>query len=195
MPAVLVSLGRAFGLKINKFASKYGKQVMAQVQDQCIGSFNGSYPGLTIQKLLKPKYHAFLKTPAFAKIINRLTMGTVTGHPLMPMFMGVGNADGTGDHVMIEKDVEALAHEYCGEGVPVQLQVYQGAEHTQAGLQFFPAALSWLGQRLAGAPVASNCADIPVGNSLAPLKVKKRHKHHHHHHHHHHGHAHHHGSH
>ena len=33
MPAVLVSLGRAFGIRINKFASAYGKQVMAQVQD------------------------------------------------------------------------------------------------------------------------------------------------------------------
>ena len=32
------------------------------------------------------------------------------------MFMAVGNADGTGDDVMIAKDVEALAHQYCGEG-------------------------------------------------------------------------------
>jgi hypothetical protein len=188
MPAVLVSLGRAFGLKINKFASKYGKQVMAEVQDKCIGSFNGNYPGLTIQKLLKPRYRAFLKVPAFARIINSLTMGSVPGHPLMPMFMGVGNADGTGDHVMVVKDVQALGHEYCAEGVPVQLKVYDGAEHTQAGLQFYPEALSYLAQRFAGLPPTSNCADIPVGNSLAPLKIKKHH--HRHHHGHHHGHHH-----
>jgi hypothetical protein len=186
MPAVLVSLGRAFGLKINKFASKYGMQVMAQVQDQCIGSFNGNYPGLKIQQLLKKKYHAFLKVRPFAKTINKLIMGSVPGHPLMPMYMGVGNADGTGDHVMIVKDVQGLAHEYCGEGVPVQLKVYDGAEHTQAGLQFFPAALSFLGERFAGVPFTGNCAEIPVGNSLAPLKIRKKHKHHHGHHHGHH---------
>jgi hypothetical protein len=182
MPAVLVSLGRAFGVKINKYASTYGKLVMNEVKDQCIGSFNGNYPGLKIRQLLKKKYHRFLKVRPFARIINSLIMGSAPGHPLMPMFMGVGNADGTGDHVMIEKDVEGLAHEYCGEGVPVQLKVYQGAEHSQAGLQFFPEALGWLSQRFAGLPFTGNCADIPVGNSLAPLKIR-RHRHHHHHHH------------
>ena len=173
MPAVLVSLGRAFGIKINKFASKYGKQVMAEVQDECIGSFNGNYPGLRIQQLLKKKYHAFLKVRPFARTINRLIMGSTPGHPLMPMFMAVGNADGTGDNVMIVKDVQGLAHQYCGEGVPVQLKVYDGAEHTQAGLQFFPEAMAFLAERFAGLPFAGNCAEIPVGNSLAPLKIRR----------------------
>jgi hypothetical protein len=185
IPAVLVSLGRAFGIKVDKFASKYGKQVMAEVQDQCIGSFNGNYPGLRVQQLVKKKYHAFLKVRPFAKTVNRLIMGSTPGHPLMPMFMGVGDADGTGDHVMVVKDVQGLAHEYCGEGVPVQLKVYAGAEHSQAGLQFFPEAMNYLAARFAGLPVTSNCADIPVGNSLAPLKIRKKHKHHHGHHHHH----------
>ncbi len=181
MPAVLVSLGRAFGINVDKFASKYGKQVMAEVQDECIGSFNGNYPGLRVQQLLKKKYHAFLKVRPFARTINRLIMGSTPGHPLMPMFMAVGNADGTGDNVMIVKDVQGLAHQYCGEGVPVQLKVYDGAEHTQAGLQFFPEAMAFLAERFAGTPFAGNCAEIPIGNSLAPLKIKKR-KHHHGHH-------------
>jgi hypothetical protein len=178
MPAVLVSLGRAFGVKIDKYASRYGRQVMAEVQDQCIGSFNGNYPGLRVQQLLKPRYRHFLKVPRFARIINRLIMGSTPGHPLMPMFMAVGNADGTGDHVMIVKDVQGLAHEYCGEGVPVQLEVYDGAEHTQAGLRFFPDAMTFLGQRFAGLPFTGNCSDIPAGSSLAPLKIRK-HRHHH----------------
>jgi hypothetical protein len=182
IPAVLVSLGRAFGIKVKKFTSRYGKQVMAEVQDQCIGSFNGNYPGLRVQQLVKKKYHAFLKTRPFAKTINKLIMGSAPGHPQLPMFMGVGNADGTGDDVMIVKDVQGLAHQYCGQGVPVQLQVYEGAAHTEAGLQFFPAAMSFLGQRFAGAPFAGNCADIPAGNSLAPLKLRKKHKHRHPHH-------------
>jgi hypothetical protein len=193
MPAVLVSLGRAFGIKINKFTSRYGKKVMAEVQDQCIGSFNGNYPGLKVQQLVKKKYHAFLKTRPFAKTINKLIMGSAPGQPQMPMFMGVGNADGTGDNVMIVKDVQGLAHQYCGQGVPVQLNVYEGAAHSDAGLNFFPQAMDFLGQRFAGAPFAGNCADIPVGNSLAPLKLRRKHKHHHGHHHHGHHHQAHHG--
>ena len=179
IPAVLVSLGRAFGIKVNRLASRYGKKIMRQVQDQCIGSFNGNYPGLRVQRLVKKKYHAFLKVRPIARTINRLIMGRTPGHPLMPMLMAVGNADGTGDHVMVVKDVQALAHEYCSEGVPVQLNVYQGAEHSVAGLQFFPAAFSYLAARFAGQPATSNCADIPVGNSLAPLKIRRKHKHHH----------------
>ena len=61
-----------FAYVVNKFTSPYGKQVMKEVQDQCIGSFNGNYPGLRVQKLMKPKYHAFLKIPAIARIVNKL---------------------------------------------------------------------------------------------------------------------------
>ena len=37
--------------------------------------------------------------------------------------MAVGNAGGTGDGIMVVADVEALAYEYCGDGVAVQLAV------------------------------------------------------------------------
>jgi hypothetical protein len=152
---------------------------MTEVQDQCIGSFNGNYPGLRVQQLVKKKYRAFLKVRPFAKTINKLIMGSAPGHPELPMFMGVGNHDGTGDDVMIVKDVQALAHQYCGQGVPVQLKVYQGAAHSEAGLQFFPEAMAFLGQRFAGVPFTGNCSEIPRGSSLAPLKLRKKHHHHH----------------
>jgi secretory lipase len=178
IPAVLVSLGRAFGIKVKKFTSAYGKAVMAEVQDQCIGSFNGNYPGLRVQQLLKPKYRKFLKIRPIRKTINKLIMGSTPGHPTVPLLMGVGNADGTGDGVMVADDVLGLAHEYCGEGVPVEFQEFAGADHTNAALQFIPRAMEFMAQRFAGAPFAGNCATIGVGNSLAPLKMKKR-KHHH----------------
>jgi hypothetical protein len=173
IPAVLVSLGRAFGLRMDKYESAYGKKVTTEVEDECIGGFNGNYPGLRVQQLVKKKYKRFLKVPAFARVVNRLIMGSAKGHPRMPMYMGVGQHDGRGDDVMIAKDVEALAHQYCGQGVPVQFEVYDGADHTQGGLQFFPTAMTFLGQRFAGTPFTGNCADIGPGNSLAPLKIRK----------------------
>lgn len=181
IPAVLVSLDRAFGIGMKRYTNKYGRQVSSEVHDQCIGSFNGNYPGLRVQDLLKEKYRAFLKIPKIAKTINKLIMGTTPGRPQMPMFMAVGNADGRGDDVMVAKDVEALAHQYCGEGATVQFTVFSGAKHTDAGVQFFPQAMQFLGDRFAGVPFAGNCAQIGPGNSLAPLTVKK-HKHHHGHH-------------
>jgi hypothetical protein len=174
IPAVLVSLGRAFGLKMKKYQSAYGNKVTGEVADECIGGFNGNYPGLRVQRLLKKKYKRFLRVPAFARVVNRLIMGSAKGHPAMPMYMGIGEHDGTGDDVMIAKDVEALAHQYCGQGVTVQLDTYPGADHTMGGVQFFPAAMAFLGARFAGVPFAGNCADIGPGNSLAPLKIRKK---------------------
>jgi hypothetical protein len=174
IPAVLVALGRAFDLRVRHYESAYGRRVARQVAHQCIGSFNGAYPGLRVQQLLKHRYRHFLRVPVFARIVNHLIMGSTKGHPNAPMLMAVGDKDGTGDGVMVADDVEALGHEYCHQGVTVQFQRFQGSDHTQAGEQFFPLAETWLGSRMAGAPAAGNCASIGKGNSLAPLKVRHR---------------------
>ena len=119
LPATLVALGRAFKVNIAPYLSPYGKQLAAQVQSACIGSFEGAYPGLTVQQLVKKKYSNVFSIPALVKINNRLIMGSTPGNPTGPLFMGVGNADGTGDGIMVVADVEALATEYCGQGVGV----------------------------------------------------------------------------
>lgn len=173
IPAVLVSLGRAFGVHVRHYESAYGRRLARRVSHQCIGSFNGAYPGLRVQQLVKHRYRHFLQVPVFARIINHLIMGTAPGHPNAPMLLAVGDKDGTGDGVMVADDVEALGHEYCQQGVTVQFTRLSGADHTQAGAQFFPLAEQFLGQRLAGVPVTGNCASIGRGNSLAPLKVRR----------------------
>jgi hypothetical protein len=172
IPAVLVALGRAFHINISAYASAYGKRIAGQVGRECINSFYGKYPGLTIQKLLKPQYGNFLGIPLIAALTNHLTMSTA-GTPKGPLFIGVGNSDGTGDTVMVAGDVEALAHTYCGRGVSVDFQEYKGQDHTGAALQFEPAALTFITQRLNGVPAPNNCASIGQGNSLAPLPVAK----------------------
>jgi hypothetical protein len=95
-------------------------------------------------------------------------MGT-GGTPAEPVLLGVGNADGTGDGIMVAKDVQELAYEYCQRGVPVTFQVYPGLEHTEAAVPFEASALAFLTARFAGLPAASGCASITPGNSLAPL--------------------------
>ncbi|HTU85753.1 MAG TPA: lipase family protein [Solirubrobacteraceae bacterium] len=171
IPAVLVGTARAFDLNLSQYLSAYGQQVVNQVSGECINDFAGSYNGLTVQQLLKPQYQNFLAVPTFASIINTLTMGTSSTHPASPLFMAVGNADGTGDDVMVAADVEALAHEYCTKGVPVTFTEYTGADHEEAIAPFETAALQFLENLFAGAPAPNGCASIGVGNSLALLPV------------------------
>jgi acetyl esterase/lipase len=170
VPAVMVTLTRAFHLDLSKYASAYGRKIFKQVSRQCIGPFLGAYPGLTVAKLVKHRYRDILAVPVFRRIANRLIMGSVPGRPNAPFFMAVGNADGVGDGVMVARDVEALAHEYCKQGDPVELNVYKGAVHTEAALHFEPPAVAFLIERFTGLPMRGNCASIPRGNSLAPLR-------------------------
>lgn len=174
IPAVLVSLGRAFGVPVRHYESAYGRKLSRQVRDKCIGSFNGAYPGLRVQQLVKHRYRHILRVPVFARIINHLIMGSAPGHPTSPMFLAVGENDGKGDGVMVAKDVEALGYEYCHQGVTVQFTQFSHSDHTQAGAQFFPAAEEFLAERLSGVPFSGNCASIGKGSSLAPLKVRHR---------------------
>jgi hypothetical protein len=88
--------------------------------------------------------------------------------------MGVGNADGTGDGVMIAADDEALAHEYCQRGVSVQFNVYKGDDHTAAAIPFEVGALAFLTARLNGLPVSNGCSSIGAGNALTPVPLPPR---------------------
>jgi len=169
IPAVLVSLGKAFGVDISPYLSAYGEQVTSQISGECIGSFAAEYPGLTAAQLLLPQYSNPFQIPALVTILNHLIMGTSPGTPGEPLLLGVGNADGTGDGIMLAGDVEALAHEYCQRGVPVTFEEYPGLVHAQAAVPFEAAALTFFEGRFAGLPATNNCAAIGTGNSLAPL--------------------------
>jgi len=173
MPAIFVGLGRGFEININRYLSPLGEQLTAQDSDKCIASYLGSRPGLTYQELLKPRYQNIFAVPVFVRILNRLTM-SYTGTPKQPLYMAVGNSDGTGDTVMVTGDVEGLAHVYCQRGVSVEFQEYQKLAHGEAGARFFPTAVEWLTQRFAGVAATNGCSSIGSGNSLALLPRPKR---------------------
>jgi hypothetical protein len=170
IPAVLVGVGRAFKIPIAQYESAYGRKIAAQVSDKCINDFFGNYPGLKVEQLVRPAYANFLAVPLFARITNQLIMSTA-GTPKAPLFIGVGNADGTGDGVMVANDVEALAYTYCQRGASVQFNEYKGDDHTGAAIPFEAGALTFLTQLLNGGSVANGCGSIGPGNSLAPLPV------------------------
>jgi hypothetical protein len=169
IPAILVSVGRAFGVDIDKYLSSYGLKITRAVQGECIASFAAAYPGLTYQQLVKVQYANPFQVPILVRIMNHLLMGTAPGHPQMPLLLGVGNADGTGDGIMVAGDVEALAHEYCQQGVPVTFDEYPGLEHTEAAVPFETDAMTFLTGLFAGQPPNNGCSSIGPGTSIAPL--------------------------
>jgi len=169
IPAVLVSLGRAFGVNITPYLSSYGEKITSQVKGECIASFASAYPGLTVQQLLRPRYSNPFSVPVLVRILNHLIMGSSGGTPREPLLFGVGDSDGTGDGIMIDGDVEALAHKYCQRGLPVTFSVYSGLPHADAAVPFEAEALAFLESQFNGLPAPDGCASIGPGNSLAPL--------------------------
>jgi hypothetical protein len=170
IPATLVALARSFRIDVTEFLSGYGRRVANQVKHECIGNFFGAYPGLTYQKLLRRKHRDIFKIPTLVKAIDLLIMSR-SGTPKGPLFIGVGDADGRGDGVMVTKDDEALAHTYCKRGVSVDFNVYTGDAHSQAAVPFELGAARFLTDRLQGKRVPNNCSSVKAGNSLAPLPV------------------------
>lgn len=160
IPGVLIGLSRAYDVDLKPYLSTYGLQVVQQEDQVCIASVFGHYPGLTFQALMKPQYQNIFGVPAFARMLEDQTMGTAPTHPMEPLFLAVGNTDGTGDGVMVARDVESLAHHYCQEAVPVQFQEYHGASHVDAGAFFEPQTGPFLQERLAGLPFVSNCSSL-----------------------------------
>lgn len=166
IPAVSLGLMRAWGLNVAKYASAQGMQIYKQVAQGCLNPT--AYPGLKLEDLLKPQYKNWRTVPVFVRIFNASIMG-FAGTPREPLLMGVGNADGTGDGVMVAKDVQELAYVYCTRDVPVEFHVYSNSDHVQAAPQFEAQAVQFLQALYNGQSVTNECSSISPGNPLTPL--------------------------
>ncbi|WP_395692125.1 lipase family protein [Nocardioides sp.] len=158
MPAAMIGISRAVGLDLKPYLSTWGRKVVRTISHQCIGEFSGEFPNLTIKRLMKPRYADLLHVPVFRRLLDRLVMGTVPGHPSAPIYMMAGNSDGTGDGVMIAADQRRLAAQYCRQGVPVSFQEMNGLDHSNTGVAFLTSAMPWLASRFAGVPAPSTCS-------------------------------------
>lgn len=177
IPAALVGISRSFHISLAPYLSTYGAKLTSIVADQCIGDFSGAWPGLHASQLVKPQYADIFGVPIFKSTAAKLLMSSAPGNPKTPFFMLVANHDGTGDDVMIVKDVKWLQQQYCNVRLPVSLQVVDGQDHSGGGLAFVPAAISWIGSRFAGSAPPTNCGPVQMRTYIGltygadPLKV------------------------
>ena len=165
IPAYLDALACGFRMRdLDKYLTPPG--IAGAATDQTRRS--GTFTGLTTEQIFKPQYQGSEKVPVFVRIFDRLIMGRC-GTPLGPPFFGCGLSDSIGDGVTVAQDVQELANLYCHRTVEVELHIYDGQNHTQAGNPFFEQAQSFLTQRFEKLPFQNACAGIGPGNSIAPV--------------------------
>ncbi|MGC5245736.1 lipase family protein [Gordonia sp. DT219] len=170
IPAIVVAYQRAYGLDTSSFLSPRGTQLTSTVADECIAAFAARYPGLTDAEMVRGPFRSLLDVPAVAAALNDNIMGTA-GTPRIPMFLGVGHSDATGDSVMITGDVRTLGRTFCGRGVRVDFHTYEGKSHGAAYVPFAADGFDFLAARFAGRPAIDTCAVIAPGPALAPIPV------------------------
>lgn len=170
IPALIVAYQRAYGIDTDAFLSDKGKQIVTAVEGNCINAFASQYPGLTDTEMLAPPYTSLLQVPEVVAAIDDNIMGS-SGTPAVPILLGVGDSDGTGDSVMVTKDVEGLAREYCDRGVAVTYAQYNGRSHGEAFVPFQAQAAQFLNDRFNGVTPQSNCAAVGPGNELTPTSI------------------------
>jgi hypothetical protein len=180
IPMALIGITRAYHVDLTPYLNAYGAQLFAKLQQASIVEVLGAYPGLTWAQIAAPGYPEPESIPAYVAIANQLIMGS-RGTPTVPLFIGQGaNGElegtpgnkpgiGAGDGVMITGDVRSLAREYCARGVPVEYVQYDSLDHITSAVPWLAGAAAWLSARFAGLPPPQDCAQIPPGNSLAPI--------------------------
>ncbi|MEO9329248.1 lipase family protein [Gordonia aurantiaca] len=155
IPALMAVYDGTYDLGLAPYLSRKGTRILKQVAGECIEQFADGYPGLTDRQMLNPGVGGVLDIPGVRQAISKNIMGTL-GTPRVPVMLGVGNSDGTGDGIMVTADVAGLAANYCRRGVPTTYREYRGQSHTAAFIPFSVDAAGFLERRFAGIP-AGGC--------------------------------------
>ena len=164
IPSYLDGLARGFGIRdLYRLYTPEGIKVATTDQTQCAGTFSG----LTTDHIFKPRYRDVAKLPVIVRIFDQTIMSR-SGTPRGPLFIANGLSDKTGDGVTVTKDVQQLAYIYCHRGVPLELHIYKGLNHSAAGTPFFEQAQAFLARRFKNLPFHNACAAIGPGSSIAP---------------------------
>jgi len=152
IPALVEVYRRTYDLPVQTFLSAQGLGLIRQVRNECIAAFAGKYPGLTNADIVRRPYTSLLQVQGVSSAIAGNVMGTI-GRPRVPMLLGVGQSDPTGDGVMMTADVAALAARYCTTGVRAHFSRYGGDSHGRAFFPFELEANNFLTTLFDGGPV------------------------------------------
>ncbi len=140
---------------IEQHLNATGKQVLADVNTQCVTDSLGRYAFQDVSQYLKPgeTTATFQAIPSVAKVLEANTLTTKSLLPEVPVFQ----YHGLGDEVVPLGQAMTLHSTWCAKGVTTVFQGFPG-EHLTTNAQASGVAVQFLADRLAGTPVTGSCA-------------------------------------
>jgi acetyl esterase/lipase len=100
---------------------------------------------------------SFLSTPPWEiEPWRRISVENTPG--AMPINAPVLITQGAADRIVPPSATEHLARKLCAQGGRIDLRVYPGVEHLEAGIVVIPDVVSWIDERFAARPAPSTCA-------------------------------------
>ncbi|GAM48867.1 hypothetical protein NSK11_contig00094-0021 [Nocardia seriolae] len=125
------------------------------VGDLCLLQLEAAYPMLRLSdRTATPGGVSLLDIPSIATVLASLRAGAY-GTPSAPLYI----YHAMNDEVSPIADTDALIGDYCARGVNVTYRKLPGVEHLTGNVAGSPAALDWLGDRLAGFPASATCGN------------------------------------
>lgn len=148
-------------------------------------SYAGTYPGIALDRILSPQALAAVPELYDQCMTHALTQGhwstAIARDQFLPdsdlaAFLRAAETNepgqlkidvptlilqGDSDVTVFPSATDALAVQLCDGGNQLEYHVVQGADHDGAMSMGAPVALSWMADRFAGTPAASNCEALP----------------------------------
>ncbi|MVU80332.1 hypothetical protein GPX89_24170 [Nocardia sp. ET3-3] len=150
--AAALGLGRAYPqLRMDSYFPDPGFRTT--VGNACLLQLESAFPMMRLSDhAVTPGGVGLLDIPEIAGVVGTLRAGAY-GTPSMPLYIYHAMNDETAPIA----DTDGLIGDYCARGVDVSYHKYPGVEHLTGNVAGSPAALDWIGDRLAGAPAGSTC--------------------------------------
>lgn len=151
-----VGIDREFpAMDLESILNDRGREVMAEVSDQCIDEFAFAYPGVTFADL--STHPDPLSLPQITDALDANSLGKAT--PSAPFYLWHSVAD----QLIPVSGPDRLAEYYCTEGdQPVYYDRNIAGEHITYAVAGAPGAFAFLADRFAGLPAPDNCLLVPV---------------------------------
>lgn len=151
-----VGIDREFpAMDLSGILNERGRQVQAEVADQCIEQFAASYPGVRFADLSDETDP--LSLPQVVETLAANSLGKAP--PIAPFYLWHSIAD----QLIPVSGADSLANHYCTHGTaPVYYDRNAAGEHIGFAIAGAPGAFSFLASRFAGAPAPDNCALVPL---------------------------------
>ena len=148
------SWAKVYGAPMEDVVAPSAMPTINLLAQQCI---EGAFDILIREKISGPLEHTFLtvKNPAtiepWRSLLGRNTPGELP--PELPVFL----AQGTTDRLVRPEVTEGYMQRLCRAGSSVRMLLMPNVSHGFAAYDSADAAISWIGNRFAGASADSNC--------------------------------------